>query len=106
MHGVVAPCVLSSGQAARRSSILRPLSQGSSEQVIVVAAKYDFEVIKDASVTSGPTPGVRYRVRDIASDNAIASCYDKANAQLIVDSLNASGVEYMSFMRKTIQAGG
>jgi hypothetical protein len=74
--------------------------------VIRVAAKYDFEVIKDASVTSGPTPGVRYRIRDIASDNAISTCYDKANAQLIVDALNASGVDYMSFMRKTIGAGG
>jgi hypothetical protein len=94
-----------SGQAARRSSILRPLSQGSSEQVIRVAAKYDFEVIKDASVTSGPTPGFRYRIRDIASDNALASCYDRLNAQLIVDSLNATGVEYMSFMRKMVQGG-
>jgi hypothetical protein len=69
-----------------------------------VAAKYDFEVIKDASVTSGPTPGVRYRIRDIASDSMISSCYDKANAQLIVDALNASGVDYMAFMRKTVSS--
>jgi hypothetical protein len=68
-----------------------------------VTAKYDFEVIKDASVTSGPTPGVRYRIRDIASDSAISTCYDKVNAQFIVDALNASGVDYMSFMRKTVE---
>ena len=67
--------------------------------------KYDFEIIKDVSVTSGPTPGVRYRVRDIASDNAIAHCYDKVNAQLIVDALNAAGFDYMSTMRKTIKGG-
>lgn len=67
--------------------------------------RYDFEVIMDASVTGGPTPGVRYRVRDVATDNAIASCYDRVNAQLIVDALNASGLDYMSFMCKTVQAG-
>ncbi len=70
-----------------------------------MTVKYDFDEIKDASVKTGPTPGVRYRVRDVATDNAIASCYIKANAQLIVDSLNASGVDYMSFMRKTVGVG-
>lgn len=64
--------------------------------------KYDFEAIKDPSVTSGPTPGVRYRVRDVASDNMIASCYDRANAQFIVDALNASGLDYMGVMRRKI----
>jgi hypothetical protein len=64
---------------------------------------YDFETIKDASVKSGPTPGVRYRIRDVASDNAIATCYDIANAQFIVDALNAAGIDYMKFMRSTIK---
>lgn len=68
--------------------------------------QYDFEVIKDGSVTSGATPGVRYRIRDVVTDNVIASCYDKANAQLVVRALNALGENYMSFMKKTIRAGG
>jgi hypothetical protein len=71
-----------------------------------VEIKYDFEAIKDPSVTSGETPGVRYRIRDVVTDNAIASCYDKANAQFIVNALNESGVDYMSLMRKTIRLEG
>jgi len=65
--------------------------------------KYDFEAIEDSSVTSGATPGTRYRVRDIASDNAIAHCYDVANARFIVDALNALGIDYMKFMRSTMK---
>lgn len=65
--------------------------------------KYDFETVKDASVKSGVTPGVRYRIRDVASDNAIAHCYDIANAKFIVDALNASGIDYMKFMRTAMK---
>ena len=71
-----------------------------------MANEYDFEVIKDASVTNGATPGVRYRIRDVETDNAIAHCYDKANAQLVVRALNAFGADYMSFMRKEFRSGG
>jgi hypothetical protein len=68
-----------------------------------MTAKYDFETIKDASVTTGPTPGVRYRVRYIRTDCALAHCYDKANAQFIVDALNAISVDYMGYMREAMR---
>jgi hypothetical protein len=68
--------------------------------------KYDYETIKDASVTLGPTPGVRYRIRDIASDNMLASCADVANAKLIVHALNSLGENYMDYMRRTVMSGG
>lgn len=71
-----------------------------------MVSKYDFEVIQDRSVAGGATPGVRYRIRDVETDNAIAHCYDKANAQLVVRALNALGADYMSYMRETIRAGG
>ena len=64
---------------------------------------YDFETVTDNSVTSGATPGVRYRVRDVATDNAIASCYDRVNAQFIVDALNASGLDYLKYFRTALR---
>ena len=48
--------------------------------------KYDYQVLTDLKVPSG----VRYRIRDIASDNAIATSYDIANAKLVVRALNAA----------------
>jgi hypothetical protein len=68
--------------------------------------KYDFETIKDASVTSGSTPGARYRIRHVKTDNAIAHCYDKANAQFVVDALNAISVDYMDYMREVVSSEG
>lgn len=65
--------------------------------------KYDFEEIKDASVTSGYTPGTRYRIRHTKTDNAIAHCYDKANAQFIIDALNTISIDYLEFMREAMQ---
>ena len=65
--------------------------------------KYDFETIPDKSVTGGATPGVHYRVRDIASDNRIATCIDIANAKLVVRALNALGADYMNTMREEFE---
>jgi hypothetical protein len=60
--------------------------------------KYDYEVITDMKVPSG----VRYRIRDVASDNAIATSYDIANAKLVVRALNALGVDYLTMMREEV----
>jgi hypothetical protein len=68
--------------------------------------KYDFETIKDVSVTSGLTPGVRYRIRHTKTDNAIAHCYDKANAEFVVDALNAISVDYMDYLREAVCSDG
>jgi hypothetical protein len=65
------------------------------------AAKFDYETIKDPSVTGGATPGVHYRVRDVTSDNRIATCFDRANAEFVVRALNALGQDYMTEMRST-----
>jgi hypothetical protein len=65
-----------------------------------MTAKYDFETIKDSTVTSGVTPGFRYRIRHTKTDNAIAHCYDKGNAQFVTDALNAISVDYMDYMRE------
>lgn len=66
-------------------------------------ANYDFEAIDDKTVAVGATPGVRYRIRDAATDNAIASCVDRVNAQLVVDALNALGVDYMTYFRAALR---
>jgi hypothetical protein len=66
-----------------------------------MTAKYDYETISDASVKGGATPGVHYRVRDVESDNRVATCVDRANARLVVRALNALGADYMTEMRAT-----
>lgn len=57
--------------------------------------RYDFETI------AGPDRP-HYRVRDKASDNRIATCFDRANAEFVVRALNALGQDYMTEMRSAL----
>ena len=59
--------------------------------------KYDYESIYDSVARRD-----RYRIRDVATDNAIAFSYDEANAKLVVRALNALGADYMGYMREVV----
>lgn len=60
--------------------------------------KYDYEHISEGDRR------IRYRIRDKASDSALCSTYDEANARLIVRALNELGVDYMAYMRGVVRA--
>ena len=63
-------------------------------------SKYDYETFNQLAVTSRP----EYRIRDVASDNALARCGDESNAKLIVEALNKLDVDYMTYMRGQVAA--
>lgn len=68
------------------------------------APTYDYETVPDLSVRSGPTPGVHYRVRHIATDSRVATCILEVNARLVVAALNSANPDYLKAMEADLHS--